>query len=46
MSLTFSKGHRVMEKKLCYHSVVKLHEATQIIVMVDYVRKVTSRKVL
>ena len=40
MTLMFTQGHRVTGH-LCKHSVVKFHEATQMFMMVDYVRKVT-----
>ena len=46
MTLMFSQGHKVAEKlKLVqYKAVVKLHEATGMFVMVDYVREVTVKK--
>ena len=29
---------------MCNHSVMKLHEATQMFMMVDFVKEVTSKK--
>ena len=31
----FTRSHRVRERNLCGHSVEKLHEATQVFIMVD-----------
>ena len=45
MTLMFTQGHRVRESwNLCSHCVVKLHEAAQLFMMVDYVRKMTVKK--
>ena len=46
MTLTFTEGHRVYgeSKNLCSHSAIKLHEATQMLCMVDYVREMTVKK--
>ena len=45
MTLIFTQGHRVIEKlELVQSSVVKLREATQMLVMVDFVREITVRK--
>ena len=45
MTLTFSQGHRVTEKLELVHSFcgVKLHEATQKLVMVDFARDMTLK---
>ena len=44
MTLMFSQGHRVTGKlNLCSHSVVKLHGATRVFVMVDYVKEMTMK---
>ena len=41
----FAQGQRVKGKlELCSESVVKLHEATEIFVMVDHVREVAVKK--
>ena len=45
MSLMFTQAHMVMGNiNLCNHCVVKLHEATQVFMMVDYVREMTVRR--
>ena len=45
MALMFTKGHRVTGNlELGYHSVVKLHGATELFMMVDHVRKMTVKK--
>ena len=44
MVLMFTRVTRLLESQnLCSHSVLKLHEATQMFVSVDYVRKMTVR---
>ena len=43
MTLMFAQGHRVAGKLELVHCVVKLHEATQMFMMVDYVRQMTVR---
>ena len=45
MTLMFTQGHRG-KLELCSHSVVKLHETTQMFVMVDYVRGDNYEEVL
>ena len=39
MTLMFTQGHRITLKlELCIHFVVKWYEATQLFMMVDYVK--------
>ena len=41
----FTKGHRLQESwNLCCCSAVKLNEATEMFMMVDYVREMTVKK--
>ena len=43
MTLIFTQDHRVTESwNLCSHSVVKLRQATQVFLMVDYVWEMTE----
>ena len=45
MTLTFIQGHRITGKiELINHSVIKLHEVTQMFAIVDCVREMTSEK--
>ena len=45
MTLMFTEAHRIMGRySLFSRSVEKLHEATQIFVMVDYVREMIVKK--
>ena len=45
MTLIFTQGHRVTGKVgLVQSSVVRLHRATQMLVTVNYVRKMTVKK--
>ena len=44
-TLIFTQGHWVTESyNFCNHSVIKLHEETQMFTMVDFVRKMTVKK--
>ena len=38
-----SRSQRYGKARLCSHSVVKLHEAAQMFMMVDYVREMTEK---
>ena len=45
MILMLTEGHRVTGNlELCSHSVVKLHVATQMFTMVEYVREMSVTK--
>ena len=44
MTLIFIQGHRVTGKQEQSHSVIKLHAATQIFLMDDYVREMNMNK--
>ena len=45
MTLMFTEGHRFTGNyNLCSHSVAKLHEVTEMFVMVDYVREMVEKK--
>ena len=45
MTILLIQGHRLRERcNLCRDSVVKLHEATPMFMMVDYVRYMTVKK--
>ena len=45
MTLMFIRGHRATGKlELCIHSVVKLYEAIQMFVKVEYVGEMTVNK--